>query len=78
VDIVFGFYVRKMPYDVVYGGLAAAIGLLLWMYVTALVVLIGAAYNAEAREEEENPTLPSREVLGDLNPPTRTDAGEGR
>jgi membrane protein len=52
VDIFFGFYVRKMPYDVVYGGLAAAIGLLLWMYVTALVVLIGAAYNAEAREEE--------------------------
>jgi membrane protein len=51
VDIFFGFYVRKMPYDVVYGGLAAAIGLLLWMYVTALVVLIGAAYNAEARED---------------------------
>ena len=27
VDIVFGLYVRRMPYDVVYGGLAAAIGL---------------------------------------------------
>jgi membrane protein len=52
VDIVFGFYVRKMPYDLVYGGLAAAIGLLLWMYVTALVVLIGAAYNAEARQAD--------------------------
>jgi membrane protein len=49
-DITFGFYVRKMPYDVVYGGLAAAIGLLLWMYLTAVVVLIGAAYNAEAAE----------------------------
>src|ERR1700689_64621 len=47
VDIVFGFYVRKMPYDVVYGGLAAAIGLLIWMYLTALVVLLGAAFNAE-------------------------------
>jgi membrane protein len=52
VDIFFGFYVRKMPYDVVYGGLAAAIGLLLWMYVTALVVLMGAAYNAETREDK--------------------------
>jgi len=50
VDVLFGFYVRKMPYDVVYGGLAAAIGLLLWMYVTAIVVLLGAAYNAEAHE----------------------------
>jgi membrane protein len=53
VDILLGSYVRRMPYDVVYGGLAAAIGLLLWMYVTALVVLIGAAYNAEAREADE-------------------------
>jgi membrane protein len=50
VDIVFGFYVRKMPYDVVYGGLAAAIGLLIWMYLTALVVLLGAAFNAEWSE----------------------------
>lgn len=47
VDIVFGYYVRKMPYDVVYGGLAAAIGLLIWMYLTALVILLGAAFNAE-------------------------------
>jgi membrane protein len=49
-DIVFGLYVGRMPYNLVYGGLAAAIGLLLWMYLTAIVVLIGAAYNAEARE----------------------------
>ncbi|MGA8145459.1 MAG: YihY/virulence factor BrkB family protein [Candidatus Acidiferrales bacterium] len=54
-DISFGFYVRKMPYDAVYGGLAAAIGLLLWMYLTAIVVLIGAAYNAEAREASRRP-----------------------
>jgi len=58
VDIVFGFYVRKMPYDVVYGGLAAAIGLLIWMYLTALVVLIGAAFNAEWFESiNESPSI---------------------
>jgi len=50
-DIVFGWYVRKMPYDAMYRGLAAAIGLLLWMFLTAMIVLLGAAYNAEAREE---------------------------
>lgn len=49
-DIVFGWYVRKMPYDAIYRGLAAAIGLLLWMFLTAMIVLLGAAYNAEARE----------------------------
>jgi membrane protein len=50
VDGAFGWYVRKMPYDAVYRGLAGAIGLLLWMFLTALIVLLGAAYNAESRE----------------------------
>ena len=50
VDVSFGLYVRRMPYDVVYGGLAAAIGLILWMYLTAMIVLFGAAFNAEYKE----------------------------
>jgi membrane protein len=50
VDISFGFYVRYMPYSAVYGGLAAAIGLLLLMYLTAMVLFVGAAYNAVNRE----------------------------
>src|SRR5215469_4953499 len=49
-DIVFGYYVRRVPYSVIYGGLAAAIGLLLWMYLAAIITLLGAAYNAEALE----------------------------
>jgi membrane protein len=53
VDIIFGWYVRMMPYTTVYRGLAAAIGLLLWMFFTAIVVLLGAAYNAEYREAHE-------------------------
>jgi uncharacterized BrkB/YihY/UPF0761 family membrane protein len=44
--MLFGFYVRHVPYGIVYGGLAAAIGLLLWMYMTAMVIFLGAAYNA--------------------------------
>ena len=50
VDIGFGFYVRYVPYGTVYRGLAAVIGLLLWMYLTAMVIFIGAAYNAVTRE----------------------------
>lgn len=59
-DILFGWYMRKMPYDAVYRGLASAIGLLIWMFLTAMIVLLGAAYNAEAREavaERETPLL---------------------
>ena len=59
-DISFGFYMRKMPYDFVYRGLAAAIGLLLWMFLTAIVVFIGAAYNAEVREAQEAARLHRR------------------
>jgi len=63
VDIVFGLYVRKMPYNVVYGGLAAAIGLLLWMYMTAIVVLWGAGYNAEWRESAGAERFPGGSFL---------------
>jgi membrane protein len=63
VDIVFGLYVRKMPYNVVYGGLAAAIGLLLWMYLTAIVVLWGAAYNAEWRESAGADNFPAESSI---------------
>jgi membrane protein len=54
-DLSFGWYVRKMPYDVIYRGLASAIGLLLWMFLTAVIVLLGAAYNAEMREAAAPP-----------------------
>jgi membrane protein len=46
-DIGFGFYVRKVNYSVVYGGLAAAIGLLIWMQLSAVIIFLGAAWNAE-------------------------------
>jgi membrane protein len=55
-DVCFGFYVRKMPYDAVYGGLAAAIGLILWMYLTAMVILLGAAYNVERSVVDSEPS----------------------
>jgi membrane protein len=50
VDIGFGLYVRKMPYNVVYRGLASAIGMMLWMFLTAMIVLLGAAYNSAVRQ----------------------------
>ncbi len=63
VDIVLGAYVRRMPYDVVYGGLAAAIGLLIWMYLTAVVVLLGSAYNAERLDSQTRGRNPVRSLV---------------
>lgn len=56
-NAAFGFYVRHVRYGVVlYGGLAAAIGLLIWMYLIALIIFIGAAFNAEVRAQEAEPS----------------------
>ena len=47
VSISLGFYLRHVPYSLVYGGLAVTIGLMIWMQLTVTIVLVGAAYNAE-------------------------------
>lgn len=51
VNAGFGFYIRRVPYSLVYGGLAAVIGLLIWMQISAVVVFLGAAWNAELAAE---------------------------
>jgi membrane protein len=44
----FTWYVRNLAgYNVLYGSIAAAIALLVWMYVQAAVILIGCEFNAE-------------------------------
>lgn len=61
VNSAFGIYVRHMRYGLVYGGLAAAIGLLVWMQLTAMIVFLGAAFNAElsARNNTADRRVPS-------------------
>lgn len=48
VNSLFGIYVRQIQYGPVYGGLAAAIGLMVWMEFSAMIVFLGAAWNAES------------------------------
>ena len=50
VSIALGFYLRTVPYSLIYGGLWVTIGLMIWMQLTATILLIGAAYNAELIE----------------------------
>jgi membrane protein len=53
VNILFGFYVRRVPYSIVYGGLAAVIGLLVWMQISTVIVFLGAAWNAELEQSRK-------------------------
>jgi membrane protein len=52
-NVLFGVYVRRVPYNVVYGGLAAVIGLIIWMQLSAVIIFLGAAWNAELEERRE-------------------------
>ncbi len=55
VSIGFSFYVENFAnYSMIYGTLGAVIMLLLWLYLTAVILILGAEYNAVAvhgREE---------------------------
>ena len=45
--VLFGVYLRHFAnYDVIYGSVATAIALLIWLYIVSMVVLIGAEFNA--------------------------------
>jgi membrane protein len=45
--LVFGWYVSHFAeYSLLYGSLATAIVLLIWMYIISVIVLIGAEFNA--------------------------------
>lgn|SRR5579862_496967 len=70
VDLGFGTYMRFFPYTVVYGGLADAIGLLLWMYLTAIVLFMGAAYNAVCLEEDALEGMPRHVLFAEAQPVT--------
>ncbi len=44
----FGWYVRNIAhYNVMYGSVGAGIALLVWMYLLAIIALIGCEFNAE-------------------------------
>jgi len=45
--VIFGVYLRRFAnYNAIYGSVATAIALLVWLYLVSMVVLIGAEFNA--------------------------------
>jgi membrane protein len=45
--IIFGSYLRHFAsYNEIYGSVASAIALLVWLYIVSLVVLVGSEFNA--------------------------------
>jgi membrane protein len=53
--LLFGLYVTRFAnYGRVYGSLGAAIALMIWLYMIALTVLIGAEFNAQYSAEHRD------------------------
>lgn len=45
--VLFGVYLRRFAnYNAIYGSVATAIALLVWLYIVSMVILIGAEFNA--------------------------------
>ena len=45
--VIFGVYLRRFAnYNAIYGSVATAIALLVWLYIVSMVILIGAEFNA--------------------------------
>jgi membrane protein len=56
-SILFSFYVQHVAsFDVTYGPLGAVAGIMMWFWVTAYVVLLGAELNAELELQTEEDT----------------------
>jgi membrane protein len=64
---LFGLYVSHFGgYNATYGALGAVVSFLMWLYVTAFVVLLGAELNAEIeRQTAEDTTTGPEQAMGD-------------
>lgn len=65
-SLLFRIYVVSFGnYQATYGALGGAIVLLLWMYITGLVIVVGAELNAEIEHASPWGKHPAREVPGE-------------
>jgi membrane protein len=65
--VAFGFYVSRFAgYNATYGALGAVVSFLMWLYLTAYVLLVGAEFNAEIEHQTARDTTDGPErTLGD-------------
>jgi len=58
LTLIFGIYVRKMQFGLLYGTLAAVIRVMGWMELCATIIFLGASWNAVPMKEGAVRVLP--------------------
>ena len=62
ISILFSWYLADFGhYDATYGSLGAAIGLMMWLWLSVIVILIGAELNAEIEHQTAQDTTVGHE-----------------
>jgi membrane protein len=57
VSLLFSWYLSNFAdYDATYGSLGAAIGLMMWLWLSVLMILVGAELNAEIEHQTARDT----------------------
>ena len=50
--MLFSWYIANFGhYNVTYGSLGAAVGMMMWMWISMVVILVGAQLNAEIEHQ---------------------------
>ena len=51
-SVLFSWYIANFgSYDATYGSLGAVIGMMMWMWISMIVILLGAQLNAEIEHQ---------------------------
>jgi membrane protein len=65
-SVLFSWYIANFgAYNATYGSLGAAVGMMMWMWISAIVILLGAELNAEIEHQTaRDSTIGSEKPLG--------------
>jgi membrane protein len=76
---LFSWYLSNFAnYDATYGSLGAAIGFMMWMWLSSIVILVGGEINAEMEHQTARDTTVARKPLGSRGAAMADTVGEAR
>ena len=66
-SVLFSWYIAHFgAYNATYGSLGAAVGMMMWMWISAIVILLGGELNAEIEHQTaKDSTVGSEKPLGE-------------